>query len=75
MKSGRNLHLPLTARSRGLIGAPELPHMKRRAPLVNCARGGVVDEAALLDALERGHLGAVPPSTCSRRNRRQTRRW
>jgi phosphoglycerate dehydrogenase-like enzyme len=54
-----SLHLKLTADSRGLIGARELARMKPGALLINCARGGVVDTPALVEALNRGHLGGA----------------
>ncbi|MBI3125982.1 MAG: phosphoglycerate dehydrogenase [Candidatus Tectomicrobia bacterium] len=53
------LHVPLTADTRGMIGARELAMMKRDAILINTARGGVVDEAALAEALRQGRLGGA----------------
>jgi D-3-phosphoglycerate dehydrogenase len=54
------LHLPLTEQTRGLIGVSEIAVMKRDAVLVNCARGGIVDEGELFKALQGGALrGAV----------------
>ena len=53
------LHTALTSGTRGLIGSAELAHMKPTARLINCARGGVVDESALLDALDRGVIAGA----------------
>jgi D-3-phosphoglycerate dehydrogenase len=50
------LHVPLSNQTMGLIDAAKLALMKPDALLVNCARGGVIDEAALYDALEAGNL-------------------
>lgn len=52
------LHCPLTAETRGMIGARELGRMRKGAILINSARGGIVDHRALADAL-RGHLGGA----------------
>lgn len=53
------LHVPLVAQTRGLLDATRLGRMKRGALLVNVARGGVVDEDALADALASGRLGGA----------------
>ena len=53
------VHLPLSARTRGMIGRAELAAMKPDACLVNTARGGIVDEAALAEALTAGHLSGA----------------
>jgi len=53
------VHTPLTEGTRNLIGRKELARMKRGAYLINTARGGVVDEQALLQALEEGHLAGA----------------
>jgi glycerate dehydrogenase len=53
------LHCPLTEQSRNLIGREELQRMRRHAVLINAARGGLVDEAALADALRRGAIGGA----------------
>jgi len=54
-----SLHCPLTADNYHLIGEPELARMKPDALLINTARGGLVDEAALRQALERGDIGGA----------------
>ncbi|MBQ5947054.1 D-2-hydroxyacid dehydrogenase [Massilia sp. ST3] len=54
-----SLHLPLTEQTRHLIGARELGLMRRDALLINTARGGLVDEAALAEALREGRIGGA----------------
>jgi D-3-phosphoglycerate dehydrogenase len=47
-----SVHTPLTAETRGLIGAEQLARLKPTAFVLNCARGGIIDEEALKDVLE-----------------------
>ena len=54
-----SIHAPLNAQTRGLIGAAELAKTKKGVFVVNCARGGIVDESALADALDSGHVAAA----------------
>jgi D-3-phosphoglycerate dehydrogenase len=67
-----SVHLPKTPETLGMIGKDELASCKPGAILVNAARGGLVDEAALAEALRSGHLGgagidvyATEPTTSS----------
>jgi len=53
------VHVPLTRTTRGMIGAAELATMKREALLVNVARGGVIDETALAEALTAGTIAGA----------------
>ncbi len=53
------LHVPLDKKAGPTIGKKEFEMMKNGVIIVNCARGGVVDEAALLEALETGKVGGV----------------
>jgi glycerate dehydrogenase len=59
------LHCPLADNTRNLIGAAELALMRPDALLINTARGGIVDEAALAAALRAGVLGAAAVDTLS----------
>lgn len=54
-----SLHLPLLPETRHILNRERLALLKPGATLINCARGGLVDEAALADALERSRLHAV----------------
>jgi D-3-phosphoglycerate dehydrogenase len=58
-----SLHVPLTPATSGMIDAAALTAMKRGALLINTARGALVDEAALLDAIMNGHLGGAALDT------------
>lgn len=60
------LHVPLQDGTRGMIGAAEIGLMKPDAILVNAARGGIVDEAALAEALEAGRIGGAVVDVYSR---------
>ena len=53
------LHCPLTPETQNLIGEKELAMMRTDSLLINCARGGIVDESALAQALRRGQLGGA----------------
>jgi glycerate dehydrogenase len=54
-----SLHCPLTEETRNLIGAEELAQMKPEAILINTARGGLIDDRALIEALKNGRLAGA----------------
>jgi D-3-phosphoglycerate dehydrogenase len=62
-----SVHVPLIDSTRHLINAARIAQMKPTAYLLNAARGGIVDEAALADALERRAIAVAHPSPCSHR--------
>lgn len=53
------VHTPLNEQTKGLIGPDEVKLLKKGARLVNCARGGIYDEAALAEGLKSGQVGGV----------------
>ena len=53
------LHTPLTEKTRNIIGAQALARTRKGVRIVNCARGGLVDEAALRAALDSGHVAGA----------------
>ncbi|GFM89123.1 glycerate dehydrogenase [Pseudomonas cichorii] len=59
------LHCPLNEHTRNMIGARELQLLKPQALVVNTARGGLIDEQALADALRNGHLGGAASDVLS----------
>lgn len=54
-----SLHCPLTQETRNLLGEKEFKKMRRGALLINCGRGGLVDEAALIRALQKGEIAGA----------------
>jgi D-3-phosphoglycerate dehydrogenase len=54
-----SVHVPLTDKTRGVIGAAEMHRMRRGSRLINVARGGIIDEAALAQAVREGHLAGA----------------
>jgi D-3-phosphoglycerate dehydrogenase len=53
------VHTPLNESTKNLIGPEEIKLLKKGARLINCARGGIYNEAALVEGLKSGHLGGV----------------
>ena len=53
------LHVPLTPQSRGLTGAREMSLVKPTVRIINCARGGLIDEEALLQAIDEGRVAGA----------------
>jgi D-3-phosphoglycerate dehydrogenase len=60
------IHVPLNASTRGMLGRSQLKLVKPTAMLINCARGGIVDEEALYEALEQGRLAGAAVDVFSR---------
>ncbi|MCB2078413.1 MAG: hydroxyacid dehydrogenase [Novosphingobium sp.] len=54
-----SIHVPLTETTRGLVGASELARMPPHGIIVNCSRGGIIDESALADTLRAGRIAGA----------------
>ena len=63
-----SVHTPLNDATKNLIGLSEARMLKKGARLINCARGGIFDEAALLEGLRRADRSPASPWTCSRKS-------
>jgi D-3-phosphoglycerate dehydrogenase len=61
-----SLHVPLTDKTRNVLSAEALASTKKGVIIINCARGGLVDEAALRKLLDEGHIGAAAFDVFSR---------
>ena len=67
------VHTPLTEQTKGMIGKAEIETMKKGVQMINCARGGIIDEAALAEALKSGRIAGAavdvyskePPFECN----------
>ena len=53
------MHMPMTAETKHMINATNIPKLKRGVRIINCARGGLVDEAAALEGLKSGQIGGL----------------
>ncbi len=53
------IHTPLTEQTKGMIGKKEIETMKKSVRLINCARGGIIDETALAEALKSGRVAGA----------------
>ena len=53
------IHTPLSAETRHLVGSAEIAKMKPGVRIINCARGGLIDEAALIEAIDKGHVAGA----------------
>ncbi|SES05302.1 D-3-phosphoglycerate dehydrogenase [Tranquillimonas rosea] len=53
------LHVPLTEKTKNILSKENIAKMKRGARVINCARGGLVDEAALAEAIQEGRIGGA----------------
>ena len=53
------IHTPLTKETQYIIDAANLAKCKKGVRIINCARGGIIDEAALLEAIKSGHVGGA----------------
>ena len=68
------LHLPKTEKTANILSAERIARMKPGARLINCARGGLVDEAAVAEALKSGHLAGAAFDVFSESSRRRRTR-